>query len=257
MFARPPAPRRVDRRGALNRQAMRSFAAALAFVALVAGRAVAEPCSSASGIHGSIAPQIAHVYNQIATDADVLPASYDATLDARNGEFSVALQTDYSRYDSQHAGASTATVVHTIAGPTVSVPWFVASDRTSTVHVGACTHLLRLYAGIGYVQTQSSYGYPYGYGPLRGAGAGLERFAEPARRFDAFGSLYYYPAAAGAYGSGSVSYALLSFHGGLRWRLGGSGLGLIVGLDEEMRTLRPGMRSGFMISDGPFVGLDF
>jgi hypothetical protein len=146
--------------------------------------------------------------------------------------------------------------VHTIAGPTVSTPWFVAGDRTSEVHAAACTRVLRIYAGLGYVQTQSSYGYPFGYGPLRGVGVGLERFADPTRRLDAFGSLYYYPAAAGSYGAGSVSYAVVSFDGGLRWRIGGS-VGLVFGLNEEMRTLRPGSRVGFMIRDGPYLGVDF
>ncbi len=233
---------------------------AMAFViafALGVGDAHASRCTQAGAVQAMVAKAVAHVYNQIATDGEDDLGSYVSKISAQNGRFAISLQTWVSQYDSQHSGSDTLTVVHTIPGPTVDVPWFVASDRTTQARVGTCTGLLRLYAGVGYVQTSSNYGYPYGYGALRGLGAGLERFADPQQRFDAFGALYYYPAAAGAYGNGSVSYAILSFDGGLRWRLGSSRAGLIVGLYEEMRTLRPGERAGFMIRDGPYVGVDF
>jgi hypothetical protein len=228
----------------------------LLLCALAVGRLSAAPCALGRGVHGTLAAQVEHVYNQVATDADDRSGSYLAEIDAHSGAFSVTLQTNYSTYDSQHAGSNTMTTVHTIAGPTVSVPWFVAGDRASEVHAAACTRVLRIYAGIGYVQTQSSYGYPLGYGPLRGAGVGLDRFADPTRSLDAFGSLYYYPAAAGPYGPASVSYAVVSFNGGVRWRIRGS-VGLVFGLNEEMRTLRPGSRAGFMIRDGPYFGVNF
>ncbi len=229
---------------------------ALACVA-ARGYAVADECAQTNTVHVVVAKQIAHIYNQIATDGEDSLGSYFAKATARTGTFAFSVQTHFSQYDSQHSGAGTLTVVHTIAGPTLSVPWFVATDQSSEAHVATCTHLLSIYAGVGYVQTQSNYGYPYGYGPLRGLGVGLERFANPQRRIDAFGALYYYPAAVGAYGSGRVTYAIVSFDGGFRWRLGRSGVGLIAGLYEEMRTLRPGKRAGFMIRDGPYVGFDF
>jgi hypothetical protein len=224
---------------------------------LCSGDARASQCARANAVHALVAKQIAHVYNQIATDGEDSLGSYVAKASVQQGTFAVSVQTHFSQYDSQHSGSDTMTVVHTISGPTLAVPWFVATDRTSEAHVTACTGVLRVYAGAGYVQTTSSYGYPYGYGPLRGLGAGLERFADVQRRFDVFGSLFYYPTAAGAYGNGSVSYAILSFDGGFRWRLGASRAGFIVGLYEEMRTLRPGERAGFMIRDGPYVGIDF
>lgn len=224
--------------------------------AVARGNAIAAPCAQERNVHGLLAKQIAHIYNQIATDGEDDLGSYFAKITAQSGAFAISLQTHFSEYDSQHSGGDTVTVVHTIAGPIASVPWFVASDRASEARVAACTHVLRIYAGVGYLQTESSYGYPYGYGPLRGPGAGLERFADERLRWDAFGSLYYYPAAAGPYGPGSVSYAVVTFDGGLRWRIGRSQLGLIIGLYEEMRTLRPGERAGFMIRDGPYIGLD-
>ncbi len=230
--------------------------AVLAFGA-VRANAPAATCQQELGVHAILAKQIAHIYNQIASDGEDDLGSYFAKVTAQSGAFAISLQTHFSQYDSQHSGSDIFTVVHTIAGPVVSVPWFVASDRASEAHVAACTHVLRIYAGIGYLQTASNYGYPYGYGPLRGPGAGLERFADERLRLDAFGSLFYYPAAAGKYGPGSVSYAVVTFDGGLRWRVGRSQLGLIIGLYEEMRTLRPGERAGFMIRDGPYIGLDF
>ncbi len=242
----------------LTMKTLRCAAACLALACVVTrGNASAAECVPTNAVHVAIAKQIGDTYNQIATDGDDAPGSYFAQANVRTGAFAFSVQSQYSQYDSQHAGAGTLTVVHTIAGPTVSVPWFVATDRTSEAHVAACTRRLGVYAGVGYLQTQSNYAYPYGYGPLRGLGAGLERFADPHRRLDGFGSLYYYPAAAGTYGSRRVTYAIVSFDGGFRWRLGRSGVGLIAGLYEEMRTLRPGSRAGFMIRDGPYLGFDF
>lgn len=217
--------------------------------------ASATPCTAQHAVHAILAKQIAHIYNQIATDGEDSFSSYFARGEVQSGEFAGAIQTHDSEYDSQHAGAQTFTVVHTISGATVSVPWFVANDRTSEAHAAVCTRFARLYAGAAYVLASSSYSYPIGHGSLHGFGAGLERFADANRRFDVFGSLYYYPAVSGSYGPGSVSYALVSFDGALRWRLGSSGVGLIAGLYEEMRTLRPGARAGFMIRDGPYIGI--
>jgi len=233
-------------------------AACLALACFAArGNALAAQCTQTNTMHVAIAKQIADNYNQIASDGEDSLGSYFAKATFQMGDFAFSIQSHFSQYDSQHSSMATLTVVHTIAGPTVSVPWFVATDRTSEAHVARCTRVLGIYAGLGYLQAQSNYVYPYGYGPLRGLGAGLERFADTRRRFDEFASLYYYPAAVGAYGSGSVTFDIVSFDGGFRWQLGKSGAGLIVGLYQEMRTLRPGNRAGFMIRDGPYIGLDF
>lgn len=231
-------------------------AVALCILASPTAQAAAQ-CSTRSKLHGVIAKALGDTYNQIASDGDDTAASYFAKGDAEIGSVEISLQTHYSQYYSQHAGTGSLTLVHTIAGPTISVPWFVATDRSSEFHVGACTRLLRTYAGVGYFLANSNYSYPIGYGTLHGLGAGIERFANPEQRFDIFGSAFYYPAASGQYGPLSVTYGIISFDGEVRWRLGSSAFGLIFGLYEEMRTLHPSARAGLMIRDGPYVGLDF
>lgn len=144
--------------------------------------------------------------------------------------------------------------MHTIAGPTVAVPWFVAVDQTSEARVERCIHVLRFYAGIAYLQVNTNYGHPIGYGPLHGFGAGIERYADPNKRFDVFAALYFYPAATGAYGSGTLSFEDTTFDGGFRWRPTTSKIALMAGLYQEIRAI-PGLRAAQTIRAAPYLGI--
>ncbi len=205
----------------------------------------------------ALAKQVGDVYNQLASDGDALAASYFAKVTVLNAGYAYTVQTHRSEYDTQHTGADTQTIVHTIAGPTISVPWFAATDQTSEARAERCTGLLGIYAGLGFLQTNSNYGYPLGYGSLRGAGVGLERIPDASARFTVFGALYYYPVATGTYGPRTVTYGVTTFDGGIRWRPSAARWSVIAGLYQEQRTLHPGLRSGYMILVAPYFGLQF
>jgi hypothetical protein len=219
------------------------------------GAAFAAECRPHHSASLLLAKPVGDVYNQLASDGDELPNSYFAKLTILGSAYAYTVQTHRSAYDTQHAGANTLTGVHTIAGPTISIPWFIATDETSEARAARCLGVLGLYAGVGIVQTSSNYGYPLGYAHLQGVGIGLERFADAGRRFDLFGALYYYPAASGAYGGTRLSFTVVTFDGGFRLRLGSSNTGVIVGLYQEMRSLHPGTRTGQMIRVAPYIGL--
>lgn len=136
------------------------------------------------------------------------------------------------------------------------MPWFAAAEQTAEVRLARCTGFAGIYAGIGFVQTSANYGYPLGYANLRGAGIGLEHPSDANRRLDFFSALYWYPAAAGDYGGTRLYYTIVTFDGGVRWRLGDSNAGMIAGLYEEMRALHPAARTGLTIRAAPYIGFE-
>ncbi|MGR4065152.1 MAG: hypothetical protein ACLQPV_06860 [Vulcanimicrobiaceae bacterium] len=228
-------------------------AALFAFAPLAAG-ARSTACVRSASYDLELAKQIGDVYNQVSSDGDELWPSYFAKGTYRNGQYAYTVQTHRSEYDTQHAGAATQTVVHTIAGPTVSVPWFVALDQTSELRVEGCIHVMQFYAGLGFLQTNTNYGYPIGYGPLRGAGFGIERYADPSRRFDVFTALFFYPNASSAYGPTVLAFQDTTFDGGVRWRPVRSHFALVAGLYQELRAV-PGIRVAQTIRASPYVGI--
>ncbi|MDQ2869039.1 MAG: hypothetical protein M3R59_11635 [Verrucomicrobiota bacterium] len=227
----------------------------VALCVLTQNAAYAAACQPQRTASLLLAKSIGDVYNQLASDGDELPTSYFAKATILQSTYAYTLQTHRSAYDTQHEGPNTLTGVHTIAGPTISIPWFVATDETSEARVARCVGILGIYAGVGFVRTSSNYDYPAGYAHLQGMGIGLERFADATHRFDLFGALYYYPAASGAYGGTRLHFTIVTFDGGLRLRLGSSSIGLIAGLYQEMRSLHSGARASQTIRVAPYIGL--
>ena len=210
-----------------------------------------------SGTHASIAAakSAGDYYNQLASDGDELPASYLAKATVLHDRFAFTLQSHHSAYDTQHKGANIYTIVHTIAGPDVRVPWFAAQDETVELRAARCIGFAGLYAGIGLVHTSANYDYPLGYKHLWGPGIGLERFADPSKPFDLFAALYYYPAATGQYGNSQLVFTIVTFDGGARWQIGRR-IGAFAGLYQEIRTFHPGTRRGETVRVAPYFGFD-
>ena len=219
------------------------------------GSAGAVPCAREERLTIAGAKSVGDVYNQLASDGDELAASYFAKATLVRGAYAYTIQTHHSAYDTQHEGANTNTGVHTIAGPTVAVPWFVATDETVEARAERCIGFLGVYAGFGVARTSTNYDYPLGYKHLFGFGIGLERYADPRKPFDAFGALYYYPAATGQYGGTQLAYTIVTFDGGVRARIG-SRTGAFLGLYQEMRSLHPGSRAGQTVRVAPYFGFD-
>lgn len=213
-------------------------------------------CERRSAVSVLAAKSFGDVYNQLASDGDELPASYFVKAQVVRAEYAFSVQAHRSAYDTQHEGAATNTVVRTISGQTIAVPWFVAHDQTAEIRVARCMGLTGLYAGIGFVQTSANYSFPLGYSNLSGAGIGVERLSNPNHRLDFFSALYWYPAASGAYGNTRLYYTIVTFDGGVRWRLGASNTGLIAGLYQEMRALHPAARTGLTIRAAPYIGFE-
>ena len=219
--------------------------------------AVAAGCVPQNSASILAAKSIGDVYNQLASDGDERLASYFVKADAINPAYAYTVQVHESAYDTQHGGPFTYTGVHTISGQTIFVSSFVATEQTAEARAARCIiPSLGIYAGIGLVRTAANVHYPLGYSHLLGAGIGLERFPIPGRRFDVFGALYWYPAAFGDYGGTNLFYTIATFDGGLRWRLGSSDAGFIVGLYQEMRSLHPGARVGQTVRVAPYIGFE-
>lgn len=228
-----------------------SFIISSPALASAAGRCVSQSSTSVLAAKSS-----GDIYNQLTLDGNELPASYFVKAEAIQPSYAYSVQVHESAYDTQHEGSFTHTVVHTIGGQTISVPWFVATERTAEARVAHCIGLAHLYAGIGFMQAFANYGYPLGYSDLRGVGIGLERFPIPSRRFDIFGSLYWYPVAVSAYGGTHLFYTNVTFDAGIRWLLGSSKVAFIAGLYQEKRFPHSGTRAGFLENTAPYIGLE-
>jgi hypothetical protein len=195
------------------------------------------------------------VYNQLASDGDEEFPSYFAKLTYARGSYAITWSSHHSKYASQHEGAQTETVVHTIAGPTVDVPWFNPVEQSNETRLERCTGWERLYVGLGYLETDDSVGYPLGYSGLHGPGFGIERYADAAKRWDVFSDLYYYPAAQGAYGPRMLTFQVTTFDGGFRLRIG-TRTGMTFGLYQEIREIEPAIptRAAQTVRVAPFAG---
>lgn len=202
-----------------------------------------------------VAKSFGDVYNQVASDGDESFPSYYAKLTYGDGQYAVTWQRHHSKYESQHTGASVDTVVHTIGGPTIAVPWFNPTEQVDELRAERCLGWQRLYAGVGYLTFTSNYGYPIGYGPLHGAGIGVERFPGGPRRWEFFTALYYYPDATGSYGGQRLSFSDVTFDGGWRWRVADR-TGVAIGLYQEIRELHPGTRTAQTVRVAPYIGID-
>ncbi len=228
--------------------------AAVAIVATSdAAQAHASPCGVPSPTSVIVAKSMGDVYNQLASDGDEAFPSYFAKVTYGKGKYALTWQSHHSKYQSQHAGPDVYTEVHTIAGPTLYVPWFNPTDESDELRAERCMGFFRMYAGIGYFATAANYGYPLGYSSIRGPGVGIERYTNPAQHWDFFTALYYYPYAQGWYGPQKLSFSAVTFDGGLRWRVAPSG-GVIFGLYQEIRELHPGTRVLQTIRVAPYVG---
>jgi len=225
-------------------------------VATTSFAANASTCGGKAPSSVTTAKSMGDVYNQLASDGDESFPSYVAKLTYGTGDFAFTWQSHHSKYESQHSGPNVDTVVHTIAGPTVDVPWFNPTDETDELRAERCVGFLRMYAGVGYLTTASNYDYPLGYQHIRGPGVGVERYADNTRRWDLFTALYYYPYARGGYGSRTLAFSTVTFDGGFRWRVASSG-GVLFGLYQEIRELHPGTRVAQTVRVAPYLGYQF
>jgi hypothetical protein len=216
----------------------------------------ASSCDRKTPSSVTIAKSMGDVYNQLASDGDESFPSYVVKATYGTGDYAFTWQSHHSKYESQHAGQNVDTVVHTIAGPTVDVPWFNPTDETDELRVERCVRFLGMYVGVGYLTTAANYDYPLGYRNIRGSGVGVERYADDTRRWDLFTALYYYPYARGGYGLRTVAFSAVTFDGGFRWRATSSG-GVLFGLYQEIRELHPGTRVAQTIRVAPYVGYQF
>jgi len=233
------------------------IAAALFLVGVLAigASAQARPCSTADSQSIVVANSLGDVYNQVASDGnEEFPSFFARGTLIRKG-YALTIQTHRSEYQTEHTGDQTDTVIHTLAGPDVAVPWFLAIEETDEARIARCIGFFDLYAGIGFLQTSSNLDYPIGYRRIRGGGVGIERSVNPERRLDVFTALYYYPAAQGAYGARTLTFTAVTFDGGVSWRLGSSSSALVFGLYQEMRSLHPGSRAAQTVRSAPYIGL--
>ena len=83
----------------------------------------------------------------------------------------------------------------TIDAGTALTPVFLARQSTLDARLEYQIAAPRIYLGVGYLHTTDNYGYPQ----LNGIGAGIEKLPELRRGLNAFGSVFYYPAASGNY----------------------------------------------------------
>jgi hypothetical protein len=231
--------------------------AALALSLLLSPLAArASSCSGVDPTSAELSTSFGDVYNQLASDGNEEYPSYYAKLTYARGAYAITWQSHHSEYETQHEGSDTDTVIHTIAGPTISVPWFNATEDTSELRLERCTGWKRIYAGLGYLVTQDNVSFPLGYDGVHGPGVGIERFADENRRWDLFTALYYYPSAKGTYGSRMLTFSDVTFDGGLRLKAGRD-TGVKFGLYQEIRELEPGpgTRVAQTIRVAPYIGI--
>jgi hypothetical protein len=257
--SRTYGPRQGLGPGGLNPRAMFRSAALFALCFFVVGmtgaRAASLQCAKVDPSSAMVAKQFGDVYNQVASDGDEAFPSYFAKAAYGTGDYAITWQRHYSKYQTQHAGAQVDTIVHAIDGDTYAIPWFDAVEQTDEYRVERCLGWLRLYAGVGYVQTRENISYPIGYSGLRGAGFGLERYADEKSRWDFFGALYGYPAAGATYGARKLSLWVVTFDGGVRWKVA-KDTGTVFGLYQELRELHPGgTRVEQTVRVAPYVGI--
>jgi hypothetical protein len=250
---------KVLKRGVFNptRMVRPVFICAAVAVLLFADRAQASPlpCAKVNPTSATFTKQFGDVYNQVASDGDEEFPSFFAKAVYGTGDYAFTWQRHYSKYETQHAGAQVDTVVQTISGATIAIPWYNADEQTDEYRAERCLGWLRIYGGISYVQTKENISYPIGYSGLRGPGLGFERYADEDSRWDFFGALYGYPAAAGTYGPRKLSFWIVTFDGGARWKVAGN-TGAIFGLYQELRELHPGgTRVEQTVRVAPYVGL--
>jgi hypothetical protein len=77
----------------------------------------------------------------------------------------------------------------------VAVPSFSARDTDFDARVGLKIAEPRIYAGVGYLHREKSYGYP----KQNGFGLGAEKLPDLGRRMSVYGSIWYYPNVSGGF----------------------------------------------------------
>jgi len=83
----------------------------------------------------------------------------------------------------------------TIDGGTAFAPVFMARQSSLDVRLEYKIANPRIYAGVGYLHADNSYGYPQ----LNAAGFGLEKLLDLKPGINLYGSAFYYPSASGSY----------------------------------------------------------
>ncbi len=156
----------------------------------------------------------------VASAAYMLPNSPLAVkIDFRQDAYvsSINTQDAFGAYFTQFA---------TIDGGTALTPVFLAKQSTLDGRLELKIANPNIYAGLGYLQTSTNYGYPH----LRAVGAGLEKLPDLNARLSVFGSAFYYPNATGNYTVSNIaspnnnvtykqSYAITKYDIGLTYTL--------------------------------------
>lgn len=237
------------------------LAGTILVIGVLAPAADANACEFPQQVVVQAAPLLGDVYNQFANDGEERSSSYYASIVYQRGAIRAEAAIHQSAYLTENAGSGSLTVFPTLDGGTATIPFFQASESTSEVHIGHCTGIRSLNVGVGYAQTSTNYGYPH----LRGLGVGLAHAGFLAHRIQLYGSLYFYPAMQGRYAVHAASsqhagkmllltFALVTFDGGITWQIGDSSVSLTAGLYQELRYEHPYARSTLLIRASPYVG---
>ncbi|MHB8434231.1 MAG: copper amine oxidase N-terminal domain-containing protein [Candidatus Tyrphobacter sp.] len=149
----------------------------------------------------------------------------------------------------------------TIDGGTASTPAFLARQSTLDARLEYQIAAPRIYAGVGYLTASNNYGYPN----LNAFGAGIEKLPDLRSGIGLFGSVFYYPSAAGTYTVTSASssnfgssyrqqYQIVKYDVGLTFAVARSSLYVYGGFSDDQYIARQNAPIG-QTHAGPYIGV--
>jgi len=149
----------------------------------------------------------------------------------------------------------------TIPGGYAMRPVFLASQSSIDERLEYRVAAPQIYIGVGYVETNTNYGYPQ----LSGAGAGIEKLPELHPGISLSGSVFYYPSASGNYTAGNAAgssagtvyrqqYAILKYDVGASIVFGRVPIYLYGGFSGDSYTAKQNAPIG-QSHAGPYIGL--
>jgi hypothetical protein len=132
------------------------------------------------------------------------------------------------------------------------VPGFNARQSNVDAHLGLKIADPRIYIGVGYLWTQTDYGYP----TQNAVGFGLEKLPDLDHSLSVFGSAYYYPNTKGIYAPADLqlAYNILKYQVGIDYVIGKSPIFIEAGwqgIDGNAKTNAPVNTT----ENGPFAGI--
>jgi hypothetical protein len=201
-------------------------------------------------------------YSNFANDGEDATGSYDATAALTCGAYAAKFETRVSHYVTENDGPGTQTLFCTLDGGFASVPYFTATESTSDLRLERSIGRAGISAGLAWVTTGTNYGCPH----LSGLGAGVEKLPSPSRGPRFYGSIFYYPSAAGSYritqptspNFGRTlhpSYNIVLADVGVVWNVRDRGPFLYFGYGDEVRMPNGGALCLELIRSSPYAGI--